>query len=71
MRQPALCAPTAQAGAPLAAGLQAVRRRVVAVVGDSSLDIAIKKAHRVTGDEACKQQMAEEVSNCSKFALPP
>lgn len=34
----------------------------MAVVGDSNLDAAAMKPHRVAGDEARKQQLAEEVS---------
>lgn len=37
------------------------RRLVVAVVGDSNLDATAMKPHRVAGDEAYKQQLAEEV----------
>jgi hypothetical protein len=54
MRQPAL----------LAAAAPPLRRRIVAVVGDSSLDPASMKPQRVNGDEQRKQQLAEQVSSC-------
>lgn len=38
------------------------RRLIVAVVGDSNLDAAAMKPHKVAGDEGRKQQQAEEVS---------
>lgn len=54
MRRPALSASPSGLG-------RSCRRLVVAVVGDSNLDSTAMKAHRVAGDEARKQQLAEEV----------
>jgi hypothetical protein len=55
MRQPPL----------LGAAAPPLRRRVVAVVGDSSLDPSSMKSQRVNGDEQRKQQLAEQVSSCA------
>jgi hypothetical protein len=41
-----------------------LRRRIVAVVGDSNLDPISMKPQRVHGDEQRKQQLAEQVSSC-------
>lgn len=41
--------------------LPLARRKVVAVVGDSNLDVTTLKSHRITGDEATKHSLAEQV----------
>jgi hypothetical protein len=40
------------------------RRHIVAVIGDSCLDPQQLQLHEVAGDEAYKQQLAEEVGTC-------
>jgi hypothetical protein len=59
MRQPPL----------LGAAAPPLRRRIVAVVGDSALDPTGMKPQRVNGDEQRKQQLAEQVSSCWNVLL--